>query len=768
MTRPIRRGSPLEHTVCAILVALGASAVADPARALVTTTFDTDLEGWAVYGDNVSFWVAGEGNPDGCLRVEDDAIGLINVATAPPDYLGDWSSLSAADSLVYELRYDPGGPQTVAPKIFRIEGPGGSAEMAVLGTPPSVWNRFAIPIDPGSWTVTSGTWGALMANVTALEIAAEMIYGDEVVWIDNVRLDGAPTAVAPANDHDDFSAGSAGWLAYASELTHVPTGGDTGGFLEVTELADGGGAMLPSWFGGEWTHWDGTGEIFFTWYPPDPIQPGGELLVELLGPGGVAQWVMSTDPLVGSSHLWIPMSVPIDAAQFSVVSGTWSELLAHVQKVRISSDVTGGNDTFALDNVYRGDPASRPAPQIPLQIHEPGYSVATHWPFMGSSALAVNPADGELYTLIHRTASTGGSVCAVTGPLAGFELHTYDRPLGLVFTADGDGFVSENYSGQIFRFVGTAQSTVWANTFHPGDDDPLGLLVAPAGFNGPNVQAGDLLVPDQGYNGTDGIWAVSTEVPHVEAELVPDPGDVDWFDLATDGSRVWACDNVDDDVFTIVYPDGATGSLVLSQNLSDARALVYDSGEQVLYAVTWSAPLGRAYRIDAQTGAVTLVADGLAASGRGNLEIDSSARKLWISDEGESRIYEIDLPPATTVSAPTVARAQEAGLVLAPLPIAASTNVLLQMPRPGLLRVDVLDAAGRRVRRLADGAEGGRSPQLDLGRTRRVRKPRGERRLLHPGRRRRHRALQEGDRVALVPPSCDLLPPRSGRSPWAC
>ena len=683
------------------LLLLSAIALPRTAQSAVETTFDADLEGWAVFGDNVFYWVDGEGNPDGCLRIDDDAIGEWSVATAPAAFLGDWTSLGVTDSLAYDAIHTMTNGSGNPPVMFRIEGPGGIATATRTGFPANVWNHFSIPIDPTAWTLESGTWSGLIGNVTAVELAAEMIFGDEVVRMDNIELGGTPVLVNPTDELDTFDDGDIGWSGHSASVSVVPEDGDTGPYLEVEEDRDGGRVVLPSWSGGSWTQWDGVGELSFSFFPPDPVFPSTNAVVELHGPGGTAMVETTLDPYVGATAEWIPIVLAIAETEWTMVRGTWSGLLEHVQEVVISADASTGNDRFGLDNVYRGVSGGAPEPHVPLQILDEEHSVCDFWSIRNASALALNPADGFLYALVNETIADGGGVYAVTGPNAVHRLYSYDRPLGLVFTEDGAGFVTENYAGVLHRFVGMDGTAVWGDTFHTGDDDVAGLLIAPAGFDGPVVSGGDILITDHGNGGADGVWAASPDTAHLERELVPDPGSVDWYDLATDGSSVWVCDAIDDDVLSVIHPDGSTTPFPLSQNIPEMRVLAYDSGQHALYTMSSSSPV-RLYRIDAATGDVTAIAEGIGSVGYGNLEIDSAARKLYLADDSMSRVYEICLPAGSSSVDEDVSHSPLT-VTIAPNPLVSRSQIRLRLPHDASLEVDVLDALGRRVDRLASG-----------------------------------------------------------------
>ena len=120
--------------------------VAEPVGAQVSTTFDTDLEGWMVTGDNGFVWHA-EGNPPGSLDVNDYATGARNYAVAPSQFHGDWSGFSTSDTLSVDIYYfhTAGGYESGGSYMFRISGPGGSAwaiDPVAQYPPEHVWTNW--------------------------------------------------------------------------------------------------------------------------------------------------------------------------------------------------------------------------------------------------------------------------------------------------------------------------------------------------------------------------------------------------------------------------------------------------------------------------------------------------------------------------------------------------------------------------------------------------------------------------------------------------
>jgi hypothetical protein len=100
--------------------------VSSPVAGQVSTTFDADLDGWLVTGDNSTQWQATGGNPDGCLDVNDLATGQLNWAIAPSRYHGDWTGATTADSISVDYLLDRLSGSFCQPDIHPLR-PGGRA-----------------------------------------------------------------------------------------------------------------------------------------------------------------------------------------------------------------------------------------------------------------------------------------------------------------------------------------------------------------------------------------------------------------------------------------------------------------------------------------------------------------------------------------------------------------------------------------------------------------------------------------------------------------
>ena len=189
-------------TLCVVV-----SGLTLPANAATISNFDDGtLQGWtrAIDGKNGTISNPGVGgNPGGFLLFTDGTVGgpPENIV-APSEFLGDWS-LALANPTASTISLDgllidphvPGGDDII---IF-IDGPGGSANIN-LGLPSTtgVWESFSTAIQESDWSVTSGTWAGLLANVTSLQVQMDWVNpGGMQNGIDNFQLDLSDASAVP-------------------------------------------------------------------------------------------------------------------------------------------------------------------------------------------------------------------------------------------------------------------------------------------------------------------------------------------------------------------------------------------------------------------------------------------------------------------------------------------------------------------------------------------------------------------------------------------
>ncbi len=188
----------LRTWICSLALCLAVTpAVAQVVTTPVETTFDQNLEGWAVTaGQNaVVVHASPDGNPGGYARMSLGGVGRTDIE-APASYLGDWTALDGSGLLEFDhwivaIGGLPIGPPYMPYEVY-IEGPGGQARFLSAATAQTSWTTASVPIQDQAWNVEAGTWSGLLADVQILRIRIELVGNngspDDTNGIDNVRL----------------------------------------------------------------------------------------------------------------------------------------------------------------------------------------------------------------------------------------------------------------------------------------------------------------------------------------------------------------------------------------------------------------------------------------------------------------------------------------------------------------------------------------------------------------------------------------------------
>ena len=137
-------------------------------------------------------------------------------------------------------------------------------------------------------------------------------------------------------------------------------------------------------------------------------------------------------------------------------------------------------------------------------------------PFRNPAGIACT-GSGGVYALCQRKAQDGGGLYKLACPL-GKRLLAFESPSGLLHY-QSKLWVTEPYGGDLFvveleamtkqKHVDQFATPGWKD----GDDDPYGMAVAPAGFEGDNVAPGEIIIVDRGYSGTNAAWWVHSVDP---------------------------------------------------------------------------------------------------------------------------------------------------------------------------------------------------------------------------------------------------------------
>ena len=327
--------------------------------AQVTSTFDTDTENWHSEGDGDYLWEATTGNPGGCFRVNDDAIGDMNRAYAPVKFLGDWSAATTSDSVSADIfLHDAGGGYIPSNFVFRIVGPGGSAKAIYdpIPMPPNdTWINYSVHFIESNWLIESGTWAGILDHVTQFIVTMEYISGNEWNRLDNVILSVTPISVplAPVICSDFESGLLEGWsFTGVGGFSIVTTGGNPGKYVKITEGSGTSIAVPSSIFHGNWSLLDGhNAEIHVDYLITSTtgalLLPG--YFVKLSGPGGVATYPCNNS-IELAYNKWHSFGIPIEQAGWTMVSGDWTSLMNNVTDIKLAAEFNAGSEIVGIDN----------------------------------------------------------------------------------------------------------------------------------------------------------------------------------------------------------------------------------------------------------------------------------------------------------------------------------------------------------------------------------------------------------------------------------
>lgn len=183
-----------------ILAVIGAAVVGAPAaaRGVVTTWDYGSLAGWTFDGSKPGgYWevVPGGGSSGGYARFYDTSSSYTaDELHAPAAYLGDYTTLGPGARFEFDFRAEK---VTDFYATIILSGPSGRFVHRTT-IPTTAWTHYVLPLEPESWTMSMGTWAGLLANVTDLRIAGDVVtgHGQAELALDNFALVPEPAALA--------------------------------------------------------------------------------------------------------------------------------------------------------------------------------------------------------------------------------------------------------------------------------------------------------------------------------------------------------------------------------------------------------------------------------------------------------------------------------------------------------------------------------------------------------------------------------------------
>lgn len=326
---------------------------------------DGDIALWGIEGDGSLALETMNGNPGNSLRVNEPAAGTLNYVIAHPGMGGDWSQTAVTDVIQFDLfaHEFSGSPLASPGYLVELRGPGGVANTLIDWAPSmDVWQTVVVTLSPGDWTMVSGTWSGLLANVEVVRIRAEFIQGDEYVLLDNIGLSFTPVVLLQGDQVCstwETDEGLDGWnFQNTGSITVSTTNGNPPNAVQIADQSNViSTAYAPPKFRGDLSAWNGSGYMRFdlrinTSLTAYAVQPQH---VRLAGPGGAATMPITVAEIQQATNQWRTFTYPLDAGAWTVTSGTWNALLANVNVIELTLEYYNGTaETVLLDNFCMG------------------------------------------------------------------------------------------------------------------------------------------------------------------------------------------------------------------------------------------------------------------------------------------------------------------------------------------------------------------------------------------------------------------------------
>lgn len=277
-------------------------------------------------------------------------------------------------------------------------------------------------------------------------------------------------------------------------------------------------------------------------------------------------------------------------------------------------------------------------------IVESGWSLTRVVSFADGQAAHYNPIDGRLYVGRRGTGSTDGLYRINAGGSPTKLADGSNVAVVVVDHDDSDLFLSEDFGGSIFRVgFGETGRTTWVSGFHAGDDDPIGMAIAPNNYTGSVLLPGEALVVDRGFNGPDEIWRFSPDTAEGETLVHADNSTlINAVDITIGRNDVYVVDTGEEGAGNTpgriyrVEVGGALTLVVTSEAILDPLGIATDPTTGDLFVL--DAVGDRLVRVNPQTGVVSTVFTGFAIPGDGwaGVDVKPDGTQIFITDGADA------------------------------------------------------------------------------------------------------------------------------------
>lgn len=321
--------------------------------------------------------------------------------------------------------------------------------------------------------------------------------------------------------------------------------------------------------------------------------------------------------------------------------------------------------------------AGSAAQALPV-IVEAGWSlVRTDYADNATSA-HYNPVDGHLYVASLKRASDGGGIFRIETDGSLTRIADADRPRGVVIDpVSGDVFHSEAGAiGAIYRTAfGTTGRQLWVHGFHYGDDDPIGMAIAPLDYTGNVVDPGAALVVDEGNGGPAEVWAWTPFA--IDCSVSGITGCRNEYAAHSDDGSLLAPTDITigrDGVYLVdwgqifeLLDDGTVLAIPTLESLVWPSAIAVDPITGDLFVME-TGDHDRIVRVDPLTGATSTVIEGFTfndgTTDTTGLDVSPDGQFLFVTERLTGTIYTFATAGGVAVPEPATAALLAAGLAV--------------------------------------------------------------------------------------------------------
>jgi|GEM_PF-1850065 len=298
--------------------------------------------------------------------------------------------------------------------------------------------------------------------------------------------------------------------------------------------------------------------------------------------------------------------------------------------VALDGDDVGDGDSDAGGDVRPVD-GDRPS----IVVEELGWEQIAEYDPGGAIAAKLNPVDGAIYYGGRTSDTSRRGLWRI--PAGGVPVRVGGTTqIGgvAVDPVAGDVFAGDDFRGNIFRFArGTGAPTTWVSGFQGGDDDPVGIGVAPQDYTGALIGPGEMVVVDRGNGGPDHVWAFSPATPQGERLIHSDNGTLlDGVDVAISRTDIYVADQGRNRIYRLL-PTGSLEAVATDTPLRPSSIAVDPTTQELLVV---DLDTSSVVRLDPTTGATSLLFSGLAVNtdNWNSLDVSPDGTRVLITERG--------------------------------------------------------------------------------------------------------------------------------------